>query len=142
MVDAAHHVSCVTFTGDDVVTFLHDVMGLNVMDQMTVPEDVTSGFLDWPRPNPGASASMLGSGSKGLIEVVRAPEEVRGKVGAGTAFITFAVTDLDEKLEESRARGYTTSEIKTFNVNENVALSCATVTAGDLTFELVKFNAI
>lgn len=29
MVDAAHHVSCVTFTGDDVVTFLYDVMGLN-----------------------------------------------------------------------------------------------------------------
>jgi hypothetical protein len=85
MDDAAHHVSCVTFTGDDVVTFLHDIMGLNV-------------------PNPGASAPMLGSGS--------------------------------------RARGYTTSEIKTFNVNENVALSCATVTAGDLTFELVKFNAL
>jgi hypothetical protein len=71
MVDAAHHVSCVTFTGDDVVTFLHDVMGLNVMDQMTVPEDVTSGFLAWPRPNPGASASMLGSAGDLTFELVK-----------------------------------------------------------------------
>jgi catechol 2,3-dioxygenase-like lactoylglutathione lyase family enzyme len=142
VVDAAHHVSCVTFAGDDVVCFLHDVLGMRVLDQMYVPEDVTGDFLAWPRPNPGAAAEMLGSGSKGLIEVVRAPEEMRGRVSPGTAFITFAVTDIEARLNESRERGYAASEVKTFNVNDNVALSCATVAAGDLTFELVQFNAV
>jgi catechol 2,3-dioxygenase-like lactoylglutathione lyase family enzyme len=142
MVDAAHHVSCVTFAGDEVVGFLNDVLGMRVMDQMFVPEDVTGDFLAWPRPNPGAAAEMVGSGSKGLIEVVRAPEEMRGRVTPGTAFITFAVTDIEARLDRSRERGYITSEVKTLDVNENVALSCATVTAGDLTFELVQFNAV
>lgn len=142
MVVAAHHVSCVTFAGDEVVEFLNDVLGMPVMDQMSVPEDVTGDFLAWPRPNPGADASMLGAGSKGLVEVVRAPEEMRGRVNPGTAFITFAVTDIEDRLAKSRERGYTTSELKTFNVNPQVALSCATVTAGDLTFELVQFNAV
>ena len=142
MVDAAHHVSCVTFAGDEVVGFLNDVLGMRVMDQMFVPEDVTGDFLAWPRPNPGAAAELVGSGSKGLIEVVRAPEEMRGRVTPGTAFITFAVTDIEARLDRSRERGYITSEVKTLDVNENVALSCATVTAGDLTFELVQFNAV
>jgi catechol 2,3-dioxygenase-like lactoylglutathione lyase family enzyme len=142
MVDAAHHVSCVTFAGDEVVGFLGDVLGMPVMDSMIVPEDVTGDFLAWPRPNPGATAEMIGKGSKGLVEVVRAPEEMRGRVGPGTAFITFAVTDLDDRLARSRERGYLTSEVKTFDVNPRVALSCATVTAGDLTFELVQFNAV
>jgi hypothetical protein len=142
MVDAAHHVSCVTFAGDEVAGFLGEVLGMPVMDSMFVPEDVTGDFLGWPRPNSGADAEMVGKGSKGLIEVVRAPEEMRGRVSPGTAFITFAVTDLEDRLVKSRERGYTTSEVKTFNVNPRVTLSCATVTAGDLTFELVQFRAI
>lgn len=142
MPEYCHHVSCVTYEGEAVESFLGDVLGMSTMDDMFVPEDVTGDFLTWPRPNPGANAKMLGSGMKGLVEVVRAPEEMRGQVRPGTAFITFAVTDLDERVAKARELGFEATDIKTFAVNDKVTTSVSLITAGDLTFELVRFDAV
>jgi catechol 2,3-dioxygenase-like lactoylglutathione lyase family enzyme len=138
--NACHHISCVTFEGDDVVAFLGDVMGLPVADHMQVPGTAMTHLQAWPHANPGARAAMMGAGMKGLVEVVRAPEELRGMVSPGTALITFSVTDLEERLAAARRHGYRTSEIIEFPVNDKVKVAVATVLAGDLTFELVRFD--
>lgn len=140
MPSAAHHVSCVTYQNDAVMAFLHDVLGLQTLDHMFFPRDVTSRFLDWPDTNPGAVAAMVGSGGKGLIEVVQAPEAVRERVAAGTALITFAVSDLEARLEDASRRGFVSTPIHNFNVNDDLNIDMSIVTAGDLSFELIRYN--
>jgi hypothetical protein len=140
MPSAAHHVSCVTYQNDAVMAFLHDVLGLQTLDRMLFPHDVTSRFLGWPDTNPGAVASMVGTGGKGLIEVVQAPEAVNEHVAPGTALITFAVPDLEARLDEARRRGFHSTPIHNFNVNDDLNVDMAIVAAGDLRFELIRYN--
>jgi catechol 2,3-dioxygenase-like lactoylglutathione lyase family enzyme len=138
---AAHHVSCVTAQPEAVTEFLTEVLGLPARDSMRLPGRITQRFLGWPSEAPDADASMLGSGTKGLIEMVAAPAGIAGRVRSGTALITFAVTDLEQRLEDAERRGFEVSEIHPVQVNDHLEVSMAVVVAGDLTFELVRYRA-
>ena len=140
MPSAAHHVSCVTARPEAVTEFLTEVLGLPARDSMRLPGAITERFLGWPSPAPEADAHMLGSGTKGLIEMVSVPAEIAARVRPGTALITFAVTDLEERLREATDRGFEVSDIHPVQVNDHLEVSMAVVVAGDLAFELVRYR--
>jgi hypothetical protein len=137
---ASHHIACVTHRGDEVREFLTEVIGLGTTDTTFVPGDVAEEFLAWPTGNAGGSAVILGSGSRGLVEVVDIPPELRDSVQAGSGLISFIVPDLEQRLEQARSHGYRTGEIRQFMLNEATTCSAALVTAGDLTFELFRIE--
>lgn len=140
MPSAAHHVSCVTARPEAVTEFLTEVLGLPQRDSMRLPGAITEQFLAWPSGAPDADASMLGSGTKGLIEMVSVPAGITDRVRPGTALITFAVTDLEDRLADAARRGFEVSDIHPVQVNGQLEVSMAVVVAGDLAFELVRYR--
>lgn len=136
-----HHVSCVTAESDSVLAFLRSVMGLEALDRMNLPAEVTAPFLGWPTGHP-ADATMVGAGSRGLIEVVALPQDLAEQIRPGLALITFAVTDLEDRVAAAIQAGYQVSDIRTFKVNDAIEVSMAVVTVGGLSFELIRYNTL
>jgi catechol 2,3-dioxygenase-like lactoylglutathione lyase family enzyme len=141
MPTGAHHVSCVSADSESILAFLRGVVGLDVVDRMNLPADVTAPFLGWPEGHPG-EATMLGTGSKGLIEIVALPEPLAGQIRPGLALITFAVPDLEERVAAALDAGYQVSDIHTFKVNDAIEVAMAVVTVGGVSFELIRYNTL
>jgi len=132
----SHHIACVTDDRDGVVQFLTDVIGLEVTGELHAPGDSTSAILGWPE-NDGADGTMLGRGPGGLVEVIAIPDELRGTVEPGFAVISFAMPDLEDRVEACRTRGIAVSDVIH---TESLGLSGAVAHVGGLGFELLRFE--
>ncbi|HUR09140.1 MAG TPA: hypothetical protein VM347_41830 [Nonomuraea sp.] len=108
---------------------------------MDLPAEITGPFLGWPTGH-SAAATMVGTGSKGLIEVVTLPESLPPQIQPGLALITFAVTDLEERVAAAVEAGFHVSDIRTFKVNDAIEVSMAVVTVGGVSFELIRYNTL
>lgn len=139
MPNRSHHVACVTDEPEAVVEFLTEVLGLELTGRLRAPGDATSTILDWPE-NDGAEGWMLGTGSGGLVEVIRIPEELRGRVQPTFALISFATPDLEARVDQCRGRGIeVTDPIRT--KGDGLDLSGSVARVGGLAFELLRFEA-
>ena len=136
----SHHAVCVTDDESSVVKFLDEVLGMPVQSEMWLPGSHTASMLQWPDGNEGASALMLGSGPAGLVEVVSIPASLAGVAQPGIGMLSFAVRDLAGTVERCRNLGLAVSEISRVR-SSGVDVSVATVTAGGIKFELVRFEA-
>jgi catechol 2,3-dioxygenase-like lactoylglutathione lyase family enzyme len=133
----SHHIACVTDDRAGVVRFLTDIIGLEVTGELHAPGDSTSAILGWP-PNDGADGTMLGQGPGGLVEVIQIPADLEGKVEPGFALISFAMPDLEARVEDCRARGIEVSDVIH---TEGLDLSGAVAHVGGLGFELLRFGS-
>jgi hypothetical protein len=122
---ALQHAICVTDDEDGVAAALRTVLGL----------PPGAGTLAWEAGSPALISPLLGARSAGTIEIVRLPDELRGRLTPGTTSISFAVDDLEARIAACRAAG--------LDVTVSVGagdLSYAVVTVAGLEFELVRFE--
>jgi catechol 2,3-dioxygenase-like lactoylglutathione lyase family enzyme len=139
MTSRSHHIACVTDEPEAVITFLTEVIGLELTGTLRAPGDATSAILGWPE-NDGADGWMLGKGSGGLVEVIRIPDGLRDEVAPQFALISFATPDLEDRVARCRERGITVNDpIRT--KGEGLDLSGAVAHVGGLAFELLRFEA-
>jgi hypothetical protein len=83
------------------VSFLTDVVGMQVQTRFRVPGKVLETTLGWP-PSDGADVTMLGSGDAGLVEVLDVPENLRDVAPEGLAALSFLTDDYSSTLEKAR----------------------------------------
>ena len=126
---AIHQAICVTDDEDAVVARLQTVLGL----------PPGAGALSWEPGSPALISTILGTGSAGTIEVVRLPEELRGRLTPGTTSISFAVDDLEARVTACRAAGLDVTVAPDHPVGAG-EVSYAVVTVAGLEFELVRFQ--
>jgi catechol 2,3-dioxygenase-like lactoylglutathione lyase family enzyme len=99
-----HHVVMCSHSADAFITFLTDVVGMDIQSQFDVPGEVLETTLGWP-PSGGAELTMLGSGDAGLIEVLDVPEKLRDTAPEGLTALSFLADDYDATLEKARTKG-------------------------------------
>ena len=87
-----HHVVMCSHSADTFITFLTDVVGMDVQSQFAIPGEVLETTLGWP-PSDGAMLTMLGSGDAGLIEVLDVPEKLRDTAPEGLTALSFLADD-------------------------------------------------
>jgi hypothetical protein len=83
---------------------------------------------------------MLGSGTAGLVEVIRIPDEVKPIVKPGYGLMTFATPNLEEWLDQCRARGHRLSNLHKFQPSSTTSVSTAVTWVGGIPFELVRYE--
>jgi catechol 2,3-dioxygenase-like lactoylglutathione lyase family enzyme len=96
-----HHVVMCSHSADTFITFLTDVVGMDIQSQFDLPGEVLETTLGWP-PSDGAKLTMLGSGDAGLIEVLDVPEKLRGTAPEGLTALSFLADDYTATLEKAR----------------------------------------
>jgi hypothetical protein len=116
------HAICVTDDERGVAARLRAVLGL----------PAGADALAWEPGRQALIATILGPESSGTIEVVRLPAELQGRLTPGTTSISFAVDDLDDRVDACRAAGLPVSVVAG-------DIAFAVVTAAGLDFELVRF---
>ena len=136
---ASHHTICVTDDVPALTGFLQTVMGLGVAAEFDTAGPDTTPVLGWPAGSPDTSGRLLGKGTTGLVEVIGIPEPLRDIVPPGIAMITFAVADLEAKVEQCRAAGVEVSDIIRIDYG-GVDVSVAIATVAGIRFELVRFD--
>jgi catechol 2,3-dioxygenase-like lactoylglutathione lyase family enzyme len=104
MVGQLHHVVMRRHSAETFVSFLTDVVGMEVQFQMRVPGHVLAATLGWP-PSGGADVTMLGSGDSGLIEVLDVPEHLRDVAPEGLAALSFLTDDFTGAKDRATAFG-------------------------------------
>src|SRR2546423_6683655 len=131
---ALQYAICVTDDDGAVAAALRGVLGL--------PPDAgaRAGALSWEAGSPALIGTLLGAGSAGTIEVVRLPDELRGRLTPGTTAISFAVDDLEARVAACRAAGLDVSVAPHHPVGAG-DVSYAVVVVAGLEFELVRFDA-
>lgn len=97
-----HHVIMRSHSAPTFITFLTDVVGMEVQFSLRVPGEVLEKTLGWP-PSDGAEVTMVGSGDAGLIEVLDVPEHLRGIAPEGLAALSFLTDDFDRAQRSARA---------------------------------------
>lgn len=123
------HAICVTDDQDGVAAALRAVLGL----------PPGAGALTWETGSPALISTILGPGSAGTIEIVRLPDELRGRLVPATTAITFAVDDLEARVTACQAAGLGVS-VASHPPAGAGDLSYAVVTVAGLDFELVHFE--
>ena len=96
-----HHVVMCSHSADTFITFLTDVVGMDVQSQFPLPGEVLETTLGWP-PSDGATLTMLGSGDAGLIEVLDVPAKLRDTAPEGLAALSFMADDYHSMQEKAR----------------------------------------
>ena len=89
-------------SADTFITFLTDVVGMDVQSQFPLPSEVLETTLGWP-PSDGATLTMLGSGDAGLIEVLDVPEKLRDTAPEGLTALSFMADDYHAMQDKARA---------------------------------------
>jgi hypothetical protein len=97
-----HHVVMCSHAADTFITFLTDVVGMEVQSQFPLPSEVLETTLGWP-PSDGATLTMLGSGDAGLIEVLDVPERLRDTTPEGLTALSFMADDYPAMQDKARA---------------------------------------
>lgn len=87
-------------SADSFITFLTDVVGMDVQSQFALPGEVLETTLGWP-PSDGATLTMLGSGHAGLIEVLDVPEKLRDTAPEGLTALSFLADDYNAVQEKA-----------------------------------------
>ena len=126
---AAQHAICVTDDEDAVTTALAAILGL--------PPGTRE--LAWDAGRPALIGTLLGADSAGTIEVVRLPDELRGRLTPGTTAISFAVDDLGARVAACQAAGLDVS-VAPHHPGGGGNVSYAVVAVAGLEFELVRFE--
>jgi len=128
---ALQHAICVTDDEDAVAAALRAVLAL--------PTEAGAGALSWEPGSPALIATLLGARSAGTIEVVRLPDELRGRLTPGTTAVSFAVDDLEDRIAACRAAGLDVSVTPHHPAGAG-DVSYAVVAVAGLEFELVRFE--
>lgn len=105
-----HHVVMCSHSADDFVGFLTGVVGMTVQQQFHVPGELLASTLGWP-PSSGTQVSMVGSGDRGLIEVLDVPAALRDAVPEGLAALSFLSSDAAHVRERADASAHGTRSI-------------------------------
>ena len=119
---------CVTDDEAAVAASLAGVVGL----ARPGPERGARVF-SWAQGSRSLIGTILGAWSSGTIEIEPLPVELRARLVPGTTAISFAVDDLDERVEACRAAGLDV----TVAVARPGGLDYAVVAVAGLEFELV-----
>jgi hypothetical protein len=121
---------CVTDDEAAVGAALGAVLGL--------PAATAAGALSWEAGSPAPIGTILGPGSAGTIEIVRLPDELRGRLTPPTMAISFAVDDLEDRVAACRAAGFHVTVAPEVQAGRG-DVSYAVVTVAGVEFELVHF---
>jgi catechol 2,3-dioxygenase-like lactoylglutathione lyase family enzyme len=96
-----HHVVMCSHSADTFITFLTDVVGMDIQSQFDLPGEVLETTLGWP-PSDGTTLTMLGSGDAGLIEVLDVPEKLRDTAPEGLTALSFLADDYNAAQQKAR----------------------------------------
>jgi catechol 2,3-dioxygenase-like lactoylglutathione lyase family enzyme len=109
MPSAVHHIQLLTRNRDTIVEFLEGSLGLVRQADMNVPLADVADLLGFDTSDGHIRSALLGSGDRGLVEVIEWPHAlpyIGGRLNfAGTAQLAFAVDDLDRCLAAARRLG-------------------------------------
>jgi hypothetical protein len=122
---------CVTDDEAAVGAALGAVLGLP-------PAATPAGALSWEAGSPAPIGIVLGPRSAGTIEIVRLPDELRGRLTPSTMAISFAVDDLEDRVAACRAAGFDVTVAPAVPAGRR-DVSYAVVTVAGVEFELVHF---
>ena len=101
-----HHVIMRSHSAQTFISFLTDVIGMEVQFALRVPGAVLEKTLRW-QPSDGADVTMLGTGDAGLIEVLDVPEHLRDIAPEGLAALSFHEFDRTQNAAKAFASDVT-----------------------------------
>ena len=135
----SHHVALCTDDPAAVHRFLTEVVGLQVYLEFFVPGENLTKTAGWPE-NDGAAVVMYGESPGGLVEVIAIPDELRGVVEPRIWLVSFAVGDLEQRLDAARRLGVDAPDPMD-TTGQQVELRASMMDVGGVTWELVRFLA-
>jgi hypothetical protein len=125
------YATCVTDDEAAVGAALGAVLGLP-------PAATAAGALSWEAGSRAPIGTILGPGSAGTIQIVRLPDELRGRLTLPAPAISFAVDDLEDRVAACRMAGFDVTVAPEVQAGRG-DVSYAVVTVAGVEFELVHF---
>lgn len=108
VVSAFHHVTIAIQDETEVVRFLSDILGVEVVASEAVPANGLGPLFSGSR-HTGVTSTMLGSSACGLVEVVSIPSmssPAECTYGGGIRGLSFSVKDVDTVVASARMAGF------------------------------------
>jgi hypothetical protein len=109
MVNAVHHVQVLTRDSQVLVHYLETTLGMDRQAEIEIPRSAVAELLRWTVTEGQVRSTILGSGHRGLVEVVECPEagdsDTTSQPTVGALQLAFAVPDLPRCLEDARRLG-------------------------------------
>jgi hypothetical protein len=109
MVNAVHHVQVLTRDSQVLVHYLETTLGMDRQAEIEIPRSAVAELLRWTVTEGQVRSTILGSGYRGLVEVVECPEaadsDTTSQPTVGALQLAFTVRDLARCIEDARRLG-------------------------------------
>jgi hypothetical protein len=109
MVNAVHHIQVLTRDSQVLVHYLETTLDMDRQADIEMPRSTVAELLRWTVTEGQVRSTILGSGHRGLVEVVDCPEagdpDPADRPTVGASQLAFAVPDLTRCLDEARRLG-------------------------------------
>jgi catechol 2,3-dioxygenase-like lactoylglutathione lyase family enzyme len=124
---------------DEAHRFLTEVVGMTGARWFENDSAQATAVFGWPPITKPGRRVVLGE-PPGMVELVEIPEELRGTIRPGVAFVAFATPDVEGYAERAAAAGFEVGPVQTVpGAGEPSTL--APITAGGLPWELMRFGS-
>jgi catechol 2,3-dioxygenase-like lactoylglutathione lyase family enzyme len=133
------HVVLFTDAIDEAARFLTEVVGMT--EPRWFPNDAAQStkVFGWPHVEEPGRRVVIGQ-PPGMVELVEIPEELRGTVEPGVAFLAFATPDVEGYAERSRAAGFDVGEVQTV-AGAGEPSTLVPIQVGGLPWEFMRFGS-
>ena len=124
---------------DEAARFLTEVVGMTGARWFDNDPAQATEVFGWPPIEVPGRRVVIGQ-PPGMVELVEIPEELRGTVQPGVAFVAFATPDVEGYAERAAAAGFDVGEVRTVPGAGDPA-TLAQVRVGGLPWELMRFGS-
>jgi catechol 2,3-dioxygenase-like lactoylglutathione lyase family enzyme len=124
---------------DETARFLTEVVGMTGARWFPNDSEQATAVFGWPPISEPGRRVVLGQ-PPGMVELVEIPDELRGTVRPGVAFVAFATPDVEGYAERASAAGFDVGEVRTVP-GAGEASTLVPVTVGGLPWELMRFGS-
>jgi catechol 2,3-dioxygenase-like lactoylglutathione lyase family enzyme len=132
------HVVLFTDEIDETTRFLTDVVGLTDPRWFDNDAEQSTRVFGWPHVEEPGRRVVLGQ-APGMVELVEIPEELRGTVQPGVAFLAFATPDVEGYAGRAEAAGFAAGPVQTVD-GAGEPSTLAPVLVGGLPWEFMRFG--
>jgi catechol 2,3-dioxygenase-like lactoylglutathione lyase family enzyme len=133
------HVVLFTDEIDETTRFLTDVVGLSDPRWFDNDAEQSTRVFGWPHVEEPGRRVVLGQ-APGMVELVEIPEELRGTVQPGVAFLAFATPDVEGYAGRAAAAGFAAGPVQTVD-GAGEPSTLAPVMVGGLPWEFMRFGS-
>jgi hypothetical protein len=109
MTSSTYSVKIHSHSPEELVRFLHEVVGMNVLHEYEVSTESLQRSFGWP-PSEATRGWMLGEGDRGMVQVFDVPLSLRDTVPDGLGMVSFTTDDLASTVEQ--AQGWASGDVR------------------------------